>query len=202
MTCFLPFALVLLTSAYTLKDRLSTSSTFLCAFLRSPSPHVFYSLILHPNFRPSAMRAEFPVFSFLSVCILLVALPFKRVRRDIPSTCLLLWLLAWNVIHAVNAVMWAGNAGVRALPWCDLGACYSDQALTDTDMPSVTKVMLAALMGLAGCALCMLRVLEFLASARNPGPNARRNTVSIEVLFCIVIPVIYMLLRTSHLHFL
>ncbi|KAL1689496.1 pheromone A receptor-domain-containing protein [Schizophyllum commune] len=125
------------------------------------------------------MRAEFPVFSFLSVCILLVALPFKRFRRNIPSTCLLLWLLAWNVIHAVNAVMWAGNAGVRALPWCDL----------------VTKVMLAALMGVAGCALCMLRVLEFLASARNPGPNARRNTVSIEVLFCIVIPVIYMLLH-------
>ncbi|KAL1752982.1 pheromone A receptor-domain-containing protein [Schizophyllum commune] len=125
------------------------------------------------------MRAEFPVFSFLSVCILLVALPFKRVRRDIPSTCLLLWLLAWNVIHAVNAVMWAGNTGVRALTWCDL----------------VTKVMLAALMGVAGCALCMLRVLEFLASARNPGPNARRNTVSIEILFCIVIPVIYMLLH-------
>ncbi|KAL1704028.1 pheromone A receptor-domain-containing protein [Schizophyllum commune] len=125
------------------------------------------------------MRAELPVFSFLSACILLVALPFKRVRRDIPSTCLLLWLLAWNVIHAVNAVMWAGNADVRALPWCDL----------------VTKVMLAALMGVAGCALCMLRVLEFLASARNPGPNARRNTVSIEVLFCIVIPVLYMVLH-------
>ncbi|KAL1678385.1 pheromone A receptor-domain-containing protein [Schizophyllum commune] len=125
------------------------------------------------------MRAEFPVFSFLSVCILCVALPFKRVRRDIPSTCLLLWLLAWNVIHAVNAVMWAGNAGVRALTWCDLA----------------TKVMLAALMGVAGCALCMLRVLEFLASARNPGPNARRNTVSIEILFCIVIPVTYMLLH-------
>ncbi|KAL1664275.1 pheromone A receptor-domain-containing protein [Schizophyllum commune] len=125
------------------------------------------------------MRAELPVFSFLSACILLVALPFKRVRRDIPSTCLLLWLLAWNVIHAVNAVMWAGNTGVRALTWCDL----------------VTKVMLAALMGVAGCALCMLRVLEFLASARNPGPNARRNSVSIEVLFCIVIPVIYMLLH-------
>ncbi|KAL1730155.1 pheromone A receptor-domain-containing protein [Schizophyllum commune] len=125
------------------------------------------------------MRAEFPVFSFLSVCILLVALPFKRVRRDIPSTCLLLWLLAWNVIHAVDVVMWAGDADVRALTWCDL----------------VTKVMLAALMGVAGCALCMLRVLEFLASARNPGPNVRRNTVSIEVLFCIVIPVIYMLLH-------
>ncbi|KAI5887488.1 uncharacterized protein SCHCODRAFT_02638258 [Schizophyllum commune H4-8] len=55
--------------------------------------------------------------------------------------------------------------------------------------------MLAALMGVAGCALCMLRVLEFLASARNPGPNSRRNTVSIEILFCIVIPVLYMLLH-------
>lgn len=76
------------------------------------------------------MRAEFPVFSFLSVCILIVALPFKRVRRDIPSTCLLLWLLAWNVIHAVNAVMWAGNAGLRALPWCDLGARASPIMLT------------------------------------------------------------------------
>ncbi|TRM58315.1 pheromone A receptor-domain-containing protein [Schizophyllum amplum] len=125
------------------------------------------------------MRAELPVLSIVSVCIITVALPFKRVWRDIPTPCLLLWLLAWNLIHTVNAVMWAGNAGVRTLVWCDLA----------------TKVALAALMGVAGCALCMLRVLEFLATARKPGPNTRRNTVAIEILFCVVIPLVYIILH-------
>ncbi|KAL1740437.1 pheromone A receptor-domain-containing protein [Schizophyllum fasciatum] len=125
------------------------------------------------------MRAELPTFSILSACIILVALPLKCVWRDIPSACLLLWLLAWNVIHAVNAITWAGNENVRALVWCDLA----------------TKVMLAAVMGVSGCAFCMLRVLEFLSSARKSSPNARRNTVSIEILLCIVIPILYMILH-------
>lgn len=67
------------------------------------------------------MAAELTVLSFLCAIFLVVFLPIKRVYLDAPKLAIILWLLAYNLIHAINSVIWVGNDDIRAVGWCDVG---------------------------------------------------------------------------------
>ena len=63
---------------------------------------------------------------------------------------------------------------------------------------SVTKLVLGANVALPGAFLCISRHLELISSKRKIDTDLKtiRNRTLLEVLFCYIIPVIYMALRT------
>lgn len=62
----------------------------------------------------------------------------------------------------------------------------------------VTKLLLATIVAVSGAVLCISYRLEFLSSSRliSVDPKSQRNRMLIDVIFCYIIPIIYMAIRT------
>ncbi|KIJ93471.1 hypothetical protein K443DRAFT_112025 [Laccaria amethystina LaAM-08-1] len=127
------------------------------------------------------MAVEPAALSFVSVVLLGVFIPVKRVRTSVPSLAILLWLIGCNLVHGINALIWAGNLNVHVPVWCDI----------------VTKLVLGANVALPGAFLCISRHLELISSKRKIETDLKttRNRTLLDFLFCYIIPVIYMALR-------
>ena len=67
------------------------------------------------------MAVELALLSFVSIVLLGVFIPVKRVRTSVPSLAILLWLIGCNLVHGINALIWAGNVNVHVPVWCDIG---------------------------------------------------------------------------------
>lgn len=76
------------------------------------------------------IRLELSILSFLSALLLagliIITLCVKLERRsnlNVANISIIGWLLVCNLIHAINAIIWAGNNDlkVHALVWCDIG---------------------------------------------------------------------------------
>ncbi|KAJ7189819.1 STE3-like pheromone receptor, partial [Mycena pura] len=130
------------------------------------------------------MPVVLAVLSFILTVFLAVFLVFllRQPTVNIPSTALALWLLVANGVHAVNALVWAGNTLPRIPVWCDI----------------VTKLIVGAIASLPGACLCAARALELLASRRKHYPNtySRRIHALLDAGLCYVLPLLYMILRT------
>ncbi|KAH6890839.1 pheromone receptor [Coprinopsis sp. MPI-PUGE-AT-0042] len=125
-----------------------------------------------------ALIAMSAVSSGLLACFL----PVKRVYSDVPSLALVFWLLVANLIHLVNAIVWAGNVEVHSEIWCDI----------------TTKLVLGVNVAIPAAFLCIGRQLELLSSKRklfNADPRYHRNSMIFEALCCYFIPLIYMSLH-------
>ncbi|KAA1466863.1 STE3-domain-containing protein [Dentipellis sp. KUC8613] len=128
------------------------------------------------------MRAELPVFSFLSLFGLILILPGQVKSPTIPAVSVIFWLFVSNLIHGVNSIVWAGNTAIHSPAWCDIA----------------TKLLLGAMVAVPGAFLCICRHLEFATSRREVAEKANRLRQSIfEVSLCIVSPIVYMALRKS-----
>ena len=57
------------------------------------------------------------------VCAILIAvlIPTKRVYTSVPHLAIALWLGCFNLIHGINAFVWAGNINIHIPVWCDIG---------------------------------------------------------------------------------
>jgi pheromone a factor receptor len=73
-----------------------------------------------------ALIAVSAVSSFLLACFL----PVKRVYSDVPSLALVFWLLVANLIHLVNAIVWAGNVEVHSEIWCDISELHDPSEIS------------------------------------------------------------------------
>ncbi|KAF9522499.1 STE3-like pheromone receptor [Crepidotus variabilis] len=127
------------------------------------------------------MAAALAVISFICAALLAVFIPVKRVRNNVPHLAVILWLVGYNLVRGINAVVWDGNIDHHAPVWCDI----------------VTKLMLGANIALPGAFLCIARDLEHASSSRPyvfPKSTIRNQTI-LELVLCYVIPLIYMLLR-------
>ncbi|KAF8346504.1 pheromone A receptor-domain-containing protein [Amanita rubescens] len=130
------------------------------------------------------MQFELISFPFLCFVFLVAANLNRRVRKDLALSLVIAWLAICNLIQGINAVIWAGNSQLRAPVWCDI----------------VTKLVLGAMIALSASCLCTMRKLELLASSRPLRLESRHRTkwVVIEVIACVVVPVLYM---ATHLLF-
>ncbi|KAF8890815.1 pheromone A receptor-domain-containing protein [Gymnopilus junonius] len=127
------------------------------------------------------MAVTLAVLCLVCVGLLAVFVPIQRVRTNIPNLALVLWLLAYNAIHAVDTIVWAGTVDIHIPVWCDI----------------VTKLMLAANVALPGALLCIATQLELVTSSRTIPTNKKvlRNRMIFEFTICYVVPLLYMLLH-------
>ncbi|KAF8230428.1 STE3-like pheromone receptor [Tricholoma matsutake] len=124
------------------------------------------------------MHTELPVVYFLCFALLVTFITTHRVHCNVANLAIVLWLAGYNLIHGINAFIWAGNVNVQVPVWCNI----------------VTKLLLATIVAVSGAVLCISYRLEFLSSSRLilVDPKSRRNCMLIDVIFCYIIPIVYM----------
>src|ERR1700722_4014048 len=66
-------------------------------------------------------HTELPVVSFICTALLVALLPVHFGRFSVTNLCITAWLLVCNVIHGVNAILWANTTELRFSIWCDIG---------------------------------------------------------------------------------
>ncbi|KAI0028108.1 GPCR fungal pheromone mating factor [Vararia minispora EC-137] len=127
------------------------------------------------------MQALLPVFSFLSILLLVLIIPGQLKSNTIPAMSIICWLFVCNIIHTANSIAWADNTNTHAPIWCDIS----------------TKILLGAMVAVPGSLLCLSRQLELVSSryehTKMPSP---RYKAIVEFIMCIAIPFLYMSLHT------
>jgi len=67
------------------------------------------------------MRSDLPAVSFICAALLAVFIPVARVRCNVPNLAIVAWLVGCNLVHGINAIIWADNVDIRVPVWCDIG---------------------------------------------------------------------------------
>ena len=147
------------------------------------------------------MAVVLATLSFACAALLAVFIPVKRIRTSIPDLAIVLWLTGYNVIHGVNAVVWAGSVDIHIPVWCDIGVHFSREVCQVSKANKyhlpVTKFTLGANIALPGALVCISRQLELVSSSRtiHSDPRVVRNRTILELFLCYVVPMMYMSLR-------
>jgi Pheromone A receptor len=168
-------------------------------YYRHPSCLILFSGF--SGFLTSTPMSNVPaVLSFVSAVFLAVFIPVQRIRTSVPRLSIILWLLGYNLVHGINALVWSGNVGIHVPVWCDIGEilisfCCSYRI---KNLSIVTNFMLGVNLALPAALLCVSRQLELLSSMRPipSHPTVVRNQLILDIFFCYLLPVIYILLRT------
>ena len=146
------------------------------------------------------MISALAAVSFLCSVVLSLFIVLHCVRRNIPRLALVSWLLGCNMVHGVDASIWASNVDPRALVWCDLGTKFLPFFMSNflSFWYLVTKLVLATNIAVSGACLCIAHHLELVSSSRNlpDTPKAFRNRRLSYLIICYLIPLLYMALRT------
>lgn len=137
--------------------------------------------------------------SFVCAVCLAVFISAKSIRTSVPRLSIILWLLGYNFVHGINALVWSGNVDIHARVWCDIGEilCFFLLLLLINNLSIVTNFMLGANVALPAAFLCVSRQLELLSSTRTIPchPTVVRNWLIFDVFMCYLLPIIYILLR-------
>lgn len=67
------------------------------------------------------MRPELQATSFISAVALVLLVLAQRKAFTFATTALVSWLFAVNLIHGVNALIWAHDIHAHSDVWCDIG---------------------------------------------------------------------------------
>lgn len=152
------------------------------------------------------MHAELPILSFLCSAILAVFLWIPRVRVNIANLTILSWLILCNVVHGINAILWAGNVNIHIPVWCDIGAQFEFCLwLTLIGMivfakHAVTKLLLGAAVAIPGACVCIARHLELVSSSRkfSADQHSTRLRTLVDLSLCYILPLFYICFRKSY----
>ncbi|KAJ7455572.1 pheromone A receptor-domain-containing protein, partial [Mycena latifolia] len=129
------------------------------------------------------MPVLLPVLSFVLAAFLVAFLTIllRRPSLNTPNIAFASWLLLANLVHAVNALIWASDVQPRVPVWCDI----------------VTNLLLGATAALPGACVSSARAHELLASSRKMHPNtySKRLHVLGDVALCFVFPLLYMVIH-------
>lgn len=66
------------------------------------------------------MAAVLIAISFICAILIAAFILVKRVRTDIPSLALALWLTLANFLHGINSSLFADTVTVKSFVWCDV----------------------------------------------------------------------------------
>jgi pheromone a factor receptor len=70
----------------------------------------------HPEIQAVALIAAF---------LILVPLPYQWRTRNFGMISLIAWLFVVNLIYGINAIIWADNVDIVAVPWCDISMFFT-----------------------------------------------------------------------------
>ncbi|KAJ7606405.1 GPCR fungal pheromone mating factor, partial [Roridomyces roridus] len=76
---------------------------------------------------------------FIASFLILVTIPHHWRVRNYATLSIIAWLLAFNLVYAIDATIWSGNVDIVAPVWCDIA----------------TKIILGAKTGVTGYSLCL-----------------------------------------------
>lgn len=146
------------------------------------------------------MGVELPIFSFLSIFLLILILPAPIHYHSIPSASIIAWLFFCNLIHGINSVVWFGNQAVHAPAWCDIcKASFETNIDNFINMSIASVVLLGAMIAIPCCFLCIARRLQAITSLCDSEQiQDKRYETPFETVTCLLVPVLYMGLRAFH----
>lgn len=127
------------------------------------------------------MRSDLSAISFVCAALLALFIPLARVRCNVPNLAIVAWLLGCNLVHGINAIIWANNVDIRIPVWCDI----------------VTKLLVGATVALPGACLSISHRLELASSNRTipNDPKSQTRRILLEFVLCYIVPLIYMALH-------
>ncbi|PPQ96632.1 hypothetical protein CVT26_010672 [Gymnopilus dilepis] len=158
----------------------ASSTVVFSPFPKSKPPAYQSEHLYTPKGPPLTMVLTLAIASFICTT-LLPAFLFSQRLRTVPGLAVVLWLIIFNLLHGVNAVILATNVDVHIPAWCDVA----------------TKLMLGTDVAIPGAFLCSAMRLELVSSSRAMASNPKvlRNRTILEIMICYFLPVIYMLLH-------
>ena len=66
------------------------------------------------------MYPEIPALSLISSGLTLLPVIWYLHARNIAAVAIGIWLSVTNLTYAVDALIWAGDADIKASVWCDV----------------------------------------------------------------------------------
>ncbi|KAI5993240.1 pheromone A receptor-domain-containing protein [Pisolithus albus] len=123
-----------------------------------------------------ALQASLSAFSFLLATLVLTPLTCYFRASNIAAVAVGGWLSVVNVIYAVDALIWAGDADIKAPLWCDISSSF----------------ITASHFALPAACLCICIHLERLASFSHTSVFVtKRPRILFEYTTCFVLPMVY-----------
>lgn len=133
------------------------------------------------KFYPEAV--VLPLLSILSIIIVIVPLMLHAKNNNLPASLILCWFILLNTFNIVNAFLWPND---------DVDSWWDGAGLCDIE----SKVMIASYVAVPGALLCVFRslarVLDTSCAAIVPSKSQRWRNRGMEILFCVVVPVVAM----------
>lgn len=130
-----------------------------------------------------ALAIVVPLLSVLTILLSITPLILHWENRNWPATCLICWYLTLDTFNITNALIWPND---------DVDAWWSGYGLCDVEV----KIMTASYVGVPGCLVCIFRnlacVLDTRRAALVPTKQQRWRNHTVDILFCLVVPVIAM----------
>ncbi|EJD43537.1 STE3-domain-containing protein [Auricularia subglabra TFB-10046 SS5] len=124
---------------------------------------------------------ELPIFSFLSIFLVLLPSPWHWKARNVATLSLIAWIVVCSIVRGVNSIIWMDNVVIRYRVWCDISA----------------KILIGMSVALPACSFCLTRHLEHVASSRSAittkADKKRRRIIDLCITFGT--PVIIMVLH-------
>jgi hypothetical protein len=153
------------------------------------------------------MHPALVILSFLCACALFALVPIHRARISLPIGALVFWLIAANVVHGVDAILWVTPSTPKLFAWCDV--CESSvvkTALPETDISLLLAIRLsmAATLAIPTSSLCILHRLSFQALPRSTSRPfiTARCIILFDLTLCLVCPLLYVAFCEHNLLFL
>lgn len=145
------------------------------------------------------MGVELPIFSFLSIFLLILILPAPIHYHSIPSATIIAWLFFCNLIHGINSVLWFGNQAAHAPAWCDICKVSFEAQTTYINTSIASVVLLGSMAAIPCCFLCIARRLETITSVCDSEQRKHKTyEATFEAVTCLLLPALYMGLRALH----
>lgn len=125
-----------------------------------------------------------PILSFLSIALSISPLILHAKNRNLPATALICWCTALNVFNIINSLVWPND---------NISTWWDGKGLCDVEL----KIMVASYVAVPGCLVGMFRslamVMDTSRATRTPSKTLRWRNRAINLLFCVVIPIIAMI---------
>ncbi|EKM76669.1 STE3-type of pheromone receptor [Agaricus bisporus var. burnettii JB137-S8] len=123
---------------------------------------------------------ELPIFAFLAALLVLIPLPYYWRRGNVAIFAIIAWTFAVDIVHGINATIWANNT-FNAVPlWCDI----------------VTKLITGASYALPISFMCICKHLAEISSSGiiTFDSKDRRHRMVFEAVMCFGLPFVFMAL--------
>jgi hypothetical protein len=67
-----------------------------------------------------SLAPAYPVFSALSIVLVLLPLPWHWKARNTGTLLYIAWTVVGNLVFTINTIVWAGSFEDYAPIWCDI----------------------------------------------------------------------------------